>query len=87
MSIMELGAIGEFIAAFAVVASLIYVGLQVRQNTGAINGNALAQVWSEQQRNLIAITQDDGLGNAVTKANASEELSALEHTKRWSRRD
>ncbi len=81
MSIMELGAIGEFIAAFAVVASLIYVGLQVRQNTRAINGNALAQVASEQQRNLIAITQDDGLGNAVTKVNASEELSPLEHTK------
>ena len=81
MSITELGALGEFIAAFAVVASLIYVGFQVRQNTGAINGNALAQVSSEQQRNLVAITQDDVLGTAVTKANAGEELSPLEHTK------
>jgi len=36
MSIMELGAIGEFVGAFGVIASLIYVGLQVRQNTRAM---------------------------------------------------
>ena len=33
MSIMELGALGEFVGAIAVVISLIFVGLQVRQNT------------------------------------------------------
>ena len=46
MSIMELGALGEFVAAFGVIASLIYVGFQVRQNTKATNGNAIAQVAS-----------------------------------------
>ena len=33
MDIMELGAIGELVGGVAVVASLIYVGLQVRQST------------------------------------------------------
>ncbi len=33
MDIMELGAIGELVGAGAVVASLIYVGLQIRQTT------------------------------------------------------
>ena len=32
MEIMELGAIGELVGGFAVVGSLIYVGLQVRQS-------------------------------------------------------
>ncbi len=32
MDIMELGAIGELVGGVAVIASLIYVGLQVRQN-------------------------------------------------------
>ncbi len=36
MDIMELGAIGELVGGVAVVASLLYVGLQVRQSN-AIN--------------------------------------------------
>ena len=31
MSIIELGALGEFVGAFGVIASLLYLGLQVRQ--------------------------------------------------------
>ncbi len=33
MDIMELGANGELVGGLAVIGSLIYVGLQVRQNT------------------------------------------------------
>ncbi len=33
MDIMELGAIGELVGGLAVIGSLIYVGIQVRQNT------------------------------------------------------
>ncbi len=33
MNIMELGAIGELVGGVAVIGSLIYVGLQVRQST------------------------------------------------------
>jgi len=36
MTIMEFGAIGEFIGAFAVVATLIYLAIQMRQNTNAL---------------------------------------------------
>ena len=40
MDVMELGAIGELVGGVAVIASLIYVGLQVRQNTLAIRANS-----------------------------------------------
>ena len=33
MTIMELGAIGEFIGSIAVLATLVYLALQVRKNT------------------------------------------------------
>lgn len=36
MTLQDLGNIGEFVAAFGVIASLIYVGFQVRQNTIAM---------------------------------------------------
>jgi len=40
MNIMELGAIGELVGGVAVIASLIYVGIQVRQNTSAIRADS-----------------------------------------------
>lgn len=36
MTLQDIGNIGEFIAAFGVIASLIYIGFQVRQNTRAM---------------------------------------------------
>ena len=35
MDILELGAAGELVGGVAVVASLVYVGLQIRHNTAA----------------------------------------------------
>ncbi len=32
MSVMELGALGEFLGVFALVATLIYLAIQVRQS-------------------------------------------------------
>ena len=42
MSILELGALGEFIGAIAVVISLVFVGLQVRQNTKMVKAQTAA---------------------------------------------
>ena len=41
MNIMELGAVGELVGGIAVIGSLIYVGLQVRQSTQAQNNAAV----------------------------------------------
>ncbi len=40
MTIMELGAIGELVGGVAVVVSLIYVGLQLKQGTVATRSHA-----------------------------------------------
>ena len=40
MTIMELGALGEFVGAFAVVATLAYLAVQVRHSKSALNTNS-----------------------------------------------
>ena len=40
MSIVELGALGEFVGALAVVATLIYLAIQVRQSKEATEENS-----------------------------------------------
>ena len=41
MTIFELGALGEFIGAMLLFASLVYVGLQIRQNTKLVQASAV----------------------------------------------
>ena len=42
LSIQDLGAIGEFIGAFGVMASLIYVGLQIKQTRNVVMADSEA---------------------------------------------
>ena len=43
MEIMELGAIGELVGGVAAIASLIYVGIQVRQSAQATRAQLLTE--------------------------------------------
>jgi len=47
-----IGAIGEIVGAFAVVISLIFVGIQVRQNTSATERSNARQTSSDHERSL-----------------------------------
>jgi len=70
MSIIELGAIGELLGAIGVIATLIYLSVQVRQNTKAMEEDrrlSLAQTYQ---------TRADALQEMVVMA-ASSELSPI----------
>ena len=41
MTLLEWGALGELIGGIAIIGSLIYVGIQIRQNTRAVRGFTL----------------------------------------------
>lgn len=43
MTIFELGALGEFIGSIAVVFSLVYVGLQIKQNSNSIRAASVIE--------------------------------------------
>ena len=55
MSIIELGALGEFLGSIGVIATLIYLAIQIRANTRATKGNASFQAthsWAESCQRL-----------------------------------
>ena len=76
MSIIELGALGELIAAVAVLITLIYLTLQLRQNTSIVRANAF-QAWVAAENNpLNAVQQNDSVMKAVVDGlTGSNELT------------
>ena len=50
MDIMELGAIGEFVSGLAVIGSLVYVGLQLRQTNQRAQDAAALEVTNQYDR-------------------------------------
>jgi len=57
MTLADLGNIGEFIGAIGVIASLIYVGLEVRRNTKALRAQAHETVVSGYMDSINVISQ------------------------------
>ncbi len=62
MSIMELGALGEFFGVFALVATLIYLSIQVRQARNE-SANAVVEARATGIRELhMGVATSHGLG-------------------------
>ena len=57
MSLESLGNIGEFIGGLAVIATLVYLALQIRQNTRAVRASALQAANDSAQRVLATVSQ------------------------------
>ncbi len=60
MTIQDLGALGELLGSVAVLATLIYLALQTRQNTAAIGAQLdAARLSAVQELNLAAATSPE----------------------------
>jgi len=58
MSIMELGALGEFIGSIGVIVTLVYLAVQIRQNTRSIDESrkyAAAQAYQARTASSIEL--------------------------------
>jgi len=63
MSILELGALGEFVGSFGVIATLIYLAVQIRANTRATKGSAgfeATHSWA-QLNEQISLLPDESM--------------------------
>ncbi len=67
MSIQDLGALGELIGSVAVLATLIYLTLQTRQNTMAIGAQLDAATVAANQNGLLAAATSHELMDALAE--------------------
>ena len=74
MTIIELGALGEFLGSIAVLATLVYLAMQIRQNTRTMDESkklALAQTYQMRsdalQMMLVHAADSDHIGPIITK--------------------
>jgi hypothetical protein len=71
-----IGAIGELVSAVAVVLSLIYVALQLRQNTGALRSSTWQAIQESEQRFDEMLARDPKLVDVWLRGSA-QGLAAL----------
>ncbi len=74
MTIIELGALGEFLGSIAVLATLVYLAMQIRQNTRTMDESkklALAQTYQMRsdalQMMLVHAADSEHIGPIITK--------------------
>lgn len=87
MSIMELGALGEFLGAIGVIATLAYLAVQVRQNTKSLEVTqrlALSQTYQLRADALQEMAVEAASGDIggiivkLTSAGYPEDIAALD---------
>ncbi len=80
MSIMELGALGEFVGAIAVVVTLIYLAIQVRHSASLLEHNNTAM---EENTKLAQVAAMDRYSDSVSRWRGRlierEDVAALWH--------
>lgn len=88
MSLQDVGSIGELIAAIATVATLVYLAIQVRHNSRAMDrSNEFAQANSIHQITMLfnelnwRLAGDAELADIHTRALAGEPLTPAEATR------
>ena len=67
LTIQDLGALGELLGSLAVLATLIYLALQTRQNTMAISAQLDAATMLARQEGLLLMSTSKELAEALNQ--------------------
>ena len=70
-----IGAIGEIAGAVAVVITLIYVALQLRENTKSLKVQSLNETFKDRSGMMRELQSHSGLGGTFKKIGMDEELT------------
>ncbi len=73
LTIQDLGALGELLGSVLVALTLIYLAVQMRQNTEAANIQATGSLSSEIEQAILVLAQDDVLAEGAQKALNGED--------------
>ncbi len=77
MTIQELGSVGEFVSSIAVLFTLIYLAVQVRQTRDATIASTMLNNRMQFQEVMLA-NRDSVIGPVIIKADAGEDLTPEE---------
>ena len=83
MDIMELGAIGELVGGAAVIGSLIFVGLQVRQNSRLVTNSVVQATRQATNEYLSALSADPTLSKLYFAGLAGRDTLPIEDRLRF----
>jgi len=78
MTLSDLGNLGEFVGAIAVLVTLIYLALQIRQSSAATRAQIRQSLADSQIHYLNARATDPFLRDASAKVQAAQELDPNE---------
>jgi hypothetical protein len=79
MTFEALGDLGDFVSGIGVVVTLVYLAVQVRGNTQALQSNTLQTLQSEANRMNLATASNPELARVLVKAeNGLDHLSPVE---------
>ncbi len=73
MTLNELGGLGEFVGAIAVVISLIYLAFQIRHNTRAVQSATHQAALDGILRTSASLSDSEGMARISRKANEDYE--------------
>lgn len=76
MTIQDLGSMGEFVAAIATVATIIYLAVQIRQNSKAVRAQVRQSIAEQQFSGLMSWASDPILRDAILAAREGKALTA-----------
>ena len=80
MTLFEWGALGELVGGIAIIVSLIYVGLQIKQNTNALKLNTAHNTVEELADLFLIPAQHAELGDIFFRG--LQDMDSLEGSER-----
>ena len=83
MSLEDLGNIGEFVAAAAVIVSLIYLAVQIRQNTKSVRASTYHSVNRAAHEMQMIVAGSETLSRVMIKAAREPEALSLDERLRF----
>jgi len=81
MTLETLGNIGDFLGGIAVIVSLLYLAVQIRQNTKAVRSSSYHQAAEQTWNYCLAVAQDPTLADILARRIAGESLSPVEEVR------
>ena len=84
MNIQDLGAIGDLVGGAAVVVTLLYLAIQIKQNT-KINASIIRQnFYDSTQQQILHAVESPGFNELINRGwTTDESLTGAERTQIW----